>query len=283
MTNPPIKLGILSKADIKFIETEANKRLGEYLKTNQIIREEIFNILEKNCTVLYYPIKDEEICAFAVKHGEKYFTIINTYIPLEKQIFAVAHELYHLWYTKGPWEILSSLIIDGQLTDGLSPEEIRANRFAAELLVPRQLILSELGLREIKRNGLELKDIVELMDVFLMPYKTIVRRLHEIEYISEEQCNRFLLIPDRIENDGVMLWQKRLGLCQRNNERTNQTKFGNLIDISLELYEQQQITYDKLTHLLQLAGQKPDEYNIHEPAVILPSEEEIIKFMEEED
>jgi hypothetical protein len=39
----------------------------------------------------------------------------------------------------------------------------------------------------------------------------------------------------------------------------------------LELYEKQQITYDKLAHLLKLTGQTPDEYNIHEPAIILPS------------
>jgi hypothetical protein len=52
MNNSPIN-PILSEAEIKTIETEAHKRLGEYRKTNQIIREEIFTILEKNCTVLY--------------------------------------------------------------------------------------------------------------------------------------------------------------------------------------------------------------------------------------
>ncbi|HEX3046957.1 MAG TPA: ImmA/IrrE family metallo-endopeptidase [Bacillota bacterium] len=283
MSNSPINLSILSEEDIKNIETEAYKRLGEYRKTNQIIREEIFTILEKNCTVIYYPIADNEICAFIVKHGVKYFTIINTAIPLEKQIFAAAHELYHLWYTKDSWEILRNVILDGQLNDQIAIDEVKANRFAAELLVPTQLILSELGLRNIKRNVVELKDVVELMDVFLMPYKTIVRRLLEVEYINEEKCRQLLVISDRNENEGVILWQKRLGLCQRNNEKTNRKKFGNLIDISLKLFEKKQITYDKLAHLLKLAEQLPEDYNIHDQEIDLPSEEEILKFMEEED
>jgi hypothetical protein len=34
--------------------------------------------------------------------------------------------------------------------------------------------------------------------------------------------------------------------------------------------------------LLELVGQTPQEYNIQEPVIDLPSEEEILKFMEEE-
>ena len=282
MSSSSINLNLLSEVECKGIETEANKRLGEYKKANQIIREEVFYILEKNSTVLFYPIKDNEISAFIVKHGVKHFVMINTELPLEKQLFAAAHELYHLWYTKESWEVLKSLILDGQINGGVSKEEYKANRFAAELLVPKQLILSELDIRGLKRNVIELKDIIDLMDVFLMPYKTIVRRLHEVEYLNEEQCKEFLLIPDRIESDGVLLWQKRLGLCQRNNEITQKKKFGNLIDTALALYENKQITYEKLKYLLKLVEQTPQEYNIQEPVIDLPSEEEILKFMEEE-
>ena len=282
MSNSSINLNLLTEEECKDIEKEANKRLGEYKKTSQIIREEVFNILEKNSTVLFYPIKDNEISAFIVIHGVKHFVMLNTEIPLEKQLFAAAHELYHLWYTKESWEVLKSLILDGQLNGGVSKEEHKANRFAAEFLVPKQVILSELDTRGLKRNIIELKDIIELMDIFLMPYKTIVRRLHEVEYINEKQCKEFLLIPDRNDNDGVLLWQKRLGLCQRNNEKTQKKKFGNLIDTSLALYENKQITYEKLKYLLELVGQTPAEYNISEPVITLPSEEEILKFMEEE-
>ena len=250
------------------------------------MREDIFNILEITSKVLYYPYNDNEICAFIVRRRDKFFTFINTNIPLEKQIFAVAHELYHLWYSKiKKWELLHSIIVDNQIenTGRLNKEEAKANRFAAEFLVPKNLLMNELDSRKQKKEKVEIKDIIGLMDVFLMPYKTIVRRLHEIEFISEKQCNEFLDIPDRDENSGVILWQKRLELCARNNEITMRKKLGNLIDMSLEAYEQESITFDKIAYILSLAQQKPEQYNIHTKIEILPSEEEVLKMLEEED
>lgn len=33
---------------------------------------------------------------------EKPFVAINTSIPIDCQVFAAAHELYHIWYEKNP-------------------------------------------------------------------------------------------------------------------------------------------------------------------------------------
>ena len=286
MSNSQLTLQLLDETEIKEIQDKANQALGQFRKTSQIMREDIFNILEINSKVLYYPYNDNEICAFIVRRRDKFFTFINTNIPLEKQIFAAAHELYHLWYSKiEKWELLHSIIVDNQIenTGRLNKEEAKANRFAAEFLVPKNLLMNELDSRKQKKGKVEIKDIIGLMDVFLMPYKTIVRRLREIEFISEKQCNEFLAIPDRDENNGVMLWQKRLGLCARNNEKTMRKKLGNLIDMSLEAYEQESITFDKLAYILSLAQQNPEQYNIHTKIEILPSEEEVLKMLEEED
>jgi Zn-dependent peptidase ImmA (M78 family) len=286
MSNSQIIHKLLNESEIKEIQDKANQALGRLKKTSQIMREDVFNILETNSKVLYYPYNDDEICAFIVRRRGKFFTFINTQIPLEKQIFAAAHELYHLWYSKvKKWELLHSVIIDNQIenTGRLNKEEAKANRFAAEFLVPKNLLVNELDARELKRETVEMKDIIGLMDVFLMPYKTIIRRLHEIEFISKKQCDQFLVISDRDENDGVMLWQKRLELCARNNQRTMRKKLGNLVDRSLEAYEQEAITFDKLAYLLSLAQQKPEQYNINARTPILPSEEEVLKMLEEEE
>lgn len=286
MTNSPVNLNLLTQEEIRGIQDKANRALGEYLKTNQIIRDDVFNILELNTKTLYYPCNDDEICAFIVKRMGKYFTFINTEIPLEKQVFAAAHELYHLWYSNiDKWELLNSVILDNQIENNgeLSREEAKANRFAAELLVPKSILTNELEIRKIRRDQVELKDIIGLMDVFLMPYKTIVRRLYEIEFIDGQQCKEFLLIPDRDENEGVMLWQKRLEICNRNNERTKRKKLGNLVDLSIKGYEQNLITFDKLAYLLGLTEQSPQHYDIKEKIESLPSEDEVLKMLEEDD
>lgn len=99
--------------------------------------------------------------------------------------------------------------------------------------------------------------------------RILVRRLYEIDYISLEKCKELFNEEDRKENTGVMLWKKRLGLCKRNNERTNEIKFDKLVDMALKLYEKNQITYEKLEYLLGLAKLTPSEFNIFEEKYIV--------------
>ncbi|MBB6625352.1 hypothetical protein H7E67_18215 [Clostridium gasigenes] len=71
------------------------------------------------------------------------------------------------------------------------------HRFVAAFLVPEEVLRNELNIRNIETNSIEMSEVVELMDVFLVPYKTLVRRLYEIQYIRIEQCNKFLAEEDR--------------------------------------------------------------------------------------
>lgn len=81
---------------------------------------------------------------FALREGGKWIIGINTQTSRRRQRFSVAHELGHLLLHEGTL-IVSSVRID--LRDGVSSlgtdkQEIEANRFAAELLMPRQLVRS---------------------------------------------------------------------------------------------------------------------------------------------
>lgn len=275
----------LEEEDIEAIQIIVNSKLGEYKKTNQIIKEDIFKILEMNCKVIYYPIADDEICGFVYSFKNHKFVYINSYIPFEKQIFTAAHELYHIWYSDiKTGELLKSVVLEETINfRDIKAEDIKANRFGAEFLVPKDVLLNELQIRKINKNFIGLREIVELMDIFLVPYKTIVRRLYEIEYLTEDKCIELLKEEDRKENIGVMLWQKRLKLCKRNNERTKEIKLDDMVDMALRLYEKQQITYDKLKYILSLSNCTPEEFNISEEKIILPSEEDILKILEEEE
>lgn len=276
-------LNPLSDIEIKDIRDKVNRCLGEYKKSNRIIKEDIFKILEMNSKTLYYPIKDDDICGFVYKLRDNKIAYINTFVPMEKQVFAAAHELYHILYSDiDNGDIVNSGVLEEELpSDEISREDFKANRFGAEFLVPEEVFRNELSIREIKKNSIALREIVELMDVFLVPYKTLVRRLYEIDHISLEKCKEFFHEEDRKEDAGVMLWQKRLGLCKRNNERTNDIKFDKLVDMALKLYDRKQITYEKLKYLLGLAKLSPSEFNIFEEKYEAPSEVEILKIMEE--
>ena len=51
--------------------------------------------------------------------------------------------------------------------------------------------------------------------------------------------------------------------------------------MSLELYEKKAITFEKLTYLLGLSKLKPDDFNIKEEKLEFPSEDEILKILED--
>ena len=278
-----LDLNPLSKSEVKDVINKANELAGRYKKTNRIIKEEIFKIIEMNSKTLYYPTKDDDICGAVYKSKKYKISYINTYIPLEKQVFAAAHELYHILYSEvDNNELISSNILDERLpTNKINKEDLKANRFAAEILVHKEVLINEIDIRDIKENSIDIREIIELMDIFLVPYKTIIRRLYEIEYITKEKYINLLNQEDRNEESGIMLWQKRLGLCKRNNQRTNEIKLDKLIDNALKLYDKKQITYEKLEFLLKLANLKPSEFNIYEDKFESPSEEEILKIMEE--
>lgn len=147
-------LSPLSLEEVREITDKVNGRLGAYKKSNRIIKEDVFKILEMNCRTLYYPIEDDDICGFVYKFRDRIFAYINTYIPLEKQVFAAAHELYHIWYSdieKG--ELLNSEVLEEELpVSEINKEDLKANRFGAEFLLPEEVFRNELSIRGIKKR-----------------------------------------------------------------------------------------------------------------------------------
>ncbi|MDE6974887.1 MAG: hypothetical protein K2P38_17645 [Lachnospiraceae bacterium] len=79
-----------------------------------IIGSQIFSILGLYARVIYYQLGKNAPWGFTRISGsrddaslEKPFVAINTSIPIDCQVFAAAHELYHIWYEKNP-DILPS-------------------------------------------------------------------------------------------------------------------------------------------------------------------------------
>ena len=112
-----------------------HEKLIEYPKLNDVIGGQIFNILELENKVLYYPIEDEEVWGFSEKIKGKSFVWINTAIAYETQVFAAAHELYHLWFENDGEVILKKDIEEMNNCVSISESELKANRFAAEFLI----------------------------------------------------------------------------------------------------------------------------------------------------
>ena len=117
---------------------------------NNIIQDDIFNILENYAArhdmpfdMLRYPIRDTELCACTFIRQGRIFVMINSLLPLSKQIFAAAHELYHIYcYFEEDDSILlqSGSILESDIIEEEAKEieDMEANAFAAILLAPKE-------------------------------------------------------------------------------------------------------------------------------------------------
>lgn len=166
---------------------------------NPLLREDVLDLLDRYCTVVYYPLPDEDNNGFRLKDipfadGSFHdFVFINTAQTLERQAFTAAHELGHIWNVDG-------FVIE-QLK--LSPEfaEPIINRFAAVLLMPKtefraavKLQLAEYAKPEKKTITYVnlIKTIVHLMNQFFVPQKAVMLRLVETGFFREDVVETLL-------------------------------------------------------------------------------------------
>lgn len=220
------------------IADDTRKFIAAYCGST-IIGENIFGVISnyarKNETLLEllrYPFRDSELWAFTFLKKGTIFVCVNSELPLSKQIFAAAHELYHIYcYVE---DLDQSIIRAGSLLDSKTADEtaqtqedIEANAFAALLLMPDQLLNDQISLYGISKGNITPDDILLLMDFFGIPYKAVVLRLYESQNISKARANELIAIPSEEIQQRIMLTgkAKRWILDGRGIE-----SFGSLLD-----------------------------------------------------
>lgn len=181
----------------KFIDKKFEIDNLRILFPNFLLREDVLDLLDKYCTVVYYPLLGEENNGFRLKEVPladgtlRDFVFINTAQAMEKQLFTAAHELGHIW------NVDEFVIGDLAIQDSYDLREHIINRFAAALLMPAdefrasvKIGLGELGNPETKTITYAnlLKLIVVLMNQFFVPMKSVVFRLVELGFFRREMA-----------------------------------------------------------------------------------------------
>ena len=254
----------LNAYEVNKVKTCARAKLGEYRKINDIMGYQIFSILQICARVIYYPLGKDAPWGFTrltgsqnnVQH-EKPFVAINTSIPSDCQVFAAAHELYHIWYGKNSGN-----------------DEKLASRFAAEFLVDEVLLRQELDLRST--GEITIKSILQLCEIFAVPYRTMVRRLNETGMISEQKMAELLAISEK----DIECFRRRYSFVMpKADERV---VMDNLPELAATAYEKGLITFEKLEYLLGLSKLTPEDIaNDKAPEYEFPTDDEIDSIMEE--
>jgi len=213
----------------------AVKKFNALYNGANIVQDDVFTIAEnyvrKNdmtLELLRIPVEDPEFCACTFIRQNRVFVMINTAMPVSKQIFAIAHELYHIYcFFEG--EDRQSLVKHGsvlksKVLEDASIEDIEANAFAGLLLAQREQLDFQISVYDIVRENLSWRDCVKLMDAFAIPYKAIVLRLYEEKMIDESKARDLFAQSSTDVNDYIRLTGKGL----RWLEPTNTVQLGSL-------------------------------------------------------
>ena len=194
---------------------------------NNIIQDDIFSVLtnyarknQETLEIFRFPTKDDNFCALTCIQKGKIFVYINSGIPLANQIFAAAHELYHIWcfieekdesvLRKGSF--LNASIMDEEIK---SREDLEANAYAGLLLAPSKALYEQTEIYGISRQEQNLEDVIRLMAIFSMPYKAILLRLYEEKYMNADKARKLLSVDKDVlkknigYNPDAIRWQRR--------------------------------------------------------------------------
>lgn len=288
------QLNPLNEIDIEKIckLAEEKRRLLGFIGKAPIAND-IFTILDDLIIfLLEYPIKpDGDKPAFSAalmysseNNKELAFLGLNTAHFFDRQIFAIAHELYH-YFTKTGSHL-------GRLSeDDKNIIEVKANLFAAEFLLPED-ILKSIVIEEFKSSSLEkiqkktlLRFIARLHCTWWLPYHSIVKRLKEINAISDKQYEQLYEINER-DMDGEY---GRLGKAINNeifiklNSSTEEigTSAKN-IEYIIRNFEDNIIDEDKFNDTLAIFDKKPEDFG-YEIEINTEDINEFEEFFNEED
>ena len=204
-----------------------------------IIRDSIFNVIRnyarKNSIpieILRYPFHDDELWAFTFLKKGTVFICVNTNLSVCKQLFAAAHEFYHIFCYVEDTDtntLRNGSMLQGKNEDAIvgNREEIEANAFAGLLLMPTGNVLKQLDVMDIDRARISIDEVLTMMDIFAMPYKACVLRLLECEVISSKRARELYCV----EWETVRQRMKLTGKAIRWNLSGKGTElFGSLLD-----------------------------------------------------
>lgn len=245
--------GELSDLEIRQIKKQSKDSRGIY-GVNAPIGINVFSFIAQNEDVVFQlqDFEDSDLDAMIIKYSpksERKYIVINSAKPLINQVFAAVHEFYHYQYSF-TGNTKESFICSFNKKD---KEEIKANRFAAEFLLPEEALKSELDsffkFQSNFEDALISKQIVfcfSLVIKYALPLKAVLYRLKEenitstdflfshyadVKCILLEMVNDFPLLKDLYSNSNKYVHESLYDLVPLlyNKGRLDDSTLNNII------------------------------------------------------
>lgn len=269
---------MLNEEEIEKIEIKALKhRKMNDLGTESPIGDKIFHIIENQYEsfLLLYPLKSRNIAGFTRKKGDLIQIFINTSFDKGFQNFACAHELYHLiqFQEKENDNFVickNTDVLDTIDESYINLEELKANYFAAAFLLPREIVFERF--KKIKKLNYSEEDfILEILKVqcqYEVPFKTILKRLRELNIIDNKYYENL-----KIYEDNILEYCKMMDVSIENSIKSlitsNARKYHtlNVPKLAADVYKNSCISFAKLEDIIMKYDKATEDFNITKPEI----------------
>lgn len=183
-------------------------------------------------TLIFYPL-GTNISGICIKLDHSSLIAVNTDCSKGRQNFTLAHELYHLFFSKD-----RSSNICPKFSGKNDEEEHKADIFASYFLLPAPA-LDDLMTGD---KTISIKKIIEIEQMYGISHNALLTRLVMDGYLTRDETEGY--------RDGVISKAKRMGYDVSLYEKGGQSgTYGYYISKVNELYEENRISDDKRDEL----------------------------------
>lgn len=186
-----------------------------YLYSKMNIDTELLNLMQivrplfrqKGYLIIEIPFADKEIGGLCYRGDVLGYTVLNSSLPKVNVRFALAHEIYHIFYQEKKYDVRVDLLNEHYYE---YEEEFAANLFAGMLLMPEKSFkyMYQKFKDEPQEENDKISIIAKLMNYFQVPYMATLIRCYELELLEDGEILKKLIQVDNneIRNCFAKLW-----------------------------------------------------------------------------
>jgi Zn-dependent peptidase ImmA (M78 family) len=169
---------------------------------------DIFDILSDIAFLIRKPLDIEGLSGFITYFENRFVVYLNSNFTLGHERYTAAHELYHIMYNK---DILKKekIFLD---KDKYEEEDIRADVFAAEFLMPEDYV-KKVFYKTINVNpdNIEAKHVIRMHNYFKVSYKAMLKRLVQLNLCSPKKYDKLAEVSSLENKDKLQRLTKEEG------------------------------------------------------------------------
>jgi Zn-dependent peptidase ImmA (M78 family) len=166
---------------------------SDLLNILQIVRS---SFQKKGYFAFEMPFADEEIGALCYRGDGLGYVVVNTSLPRVNVNFAIAHEVYHVFFGENEFVSKVEFANDHYYEH---EEEYAANLFAGMLLMPEVSFRRMYSKFINESDGNEVDTIIQLMSYYQVPYMAVLIRCFELKLIKRNSIPEQLFNSDRVQ------------------------------------------------------------------------------------